>query len=618
METTFNAWGRRTSQGGRSIAALYYDPTPAVFPGLQAVAALLGGDVMQAAMPTMIGVMALIGVVVASLTQRAFALSRATSIAIAAVMISGPLFRYTSGNYFLSQLMGSLVLLLLLSRTLAVVGDNRPKGWAAVAASFAPHYILIYYLYPVLVVIAVGLQVILVAGIGVLPTLRGQEAKEVGSMRAMVTEWGIGISIGLVVVAAVDPVHFEEMVRRIFLLSKFHAGWPLALISPAAIIGLPVGLEVTTQTAQIASTIAFLAVSTVIGYWYVVRGADRGPVAGRVLFLIAVLVFAVYSAYFCLTGASYQQWKLATYLPLLMSFAWWGACFTTMRATIKSERVFAMATLSLCACVVVGNLLNYAIRQPPMRTFSASYANLRALDVTGNGADLYVRMSSFAGTFFPVYFVRHRTLHLLSDSYYPKENLDLANVSPAWPLLVEGKECKPETAWTTTVVGVGCLHRQPPTLEFGLDYRLSEPLPVAIEAEGLSVQEVLGRWSDGDRVAFRLSASRADLSNAPVGFVNFQFHPYAGRRGSQRVALTWGGRHAEEVVDQLRTFSLPYVRDDWNGADVQAMTITMDLPDATSPNSVDPGLHDARKLAIKFITMGVTSVPLGSVIRGAP
>jgi hypothetical protein len=301
---------------------------------------------------------------------------------------------------------------------------------------------------------------------------------------------------------------------------------------------------------------------------------------------------------------------MATYLPLLLSFTWWAACVSIMRATMKSKTLAALATPSLCALLVIGNLLSYALREPPMTTFPASYANLRALDVMGTWTDLYVRMSSYAATFFPVYFIRHKTLHLLSDSYYPKEQFDLASVSPARPLFVEGEECKPDTPWTTTVVGVGSLYRHHPTIDFGSNYPLSRQLPISIEAEGLSYQEWWGRWNDGDKVAFRLIASSADLSKAPSGFVNFQIQPYPGRNGTQRVSITQGEWHAEEVIDQRRTISVPYLKDDWKGAAVQAMTITMDLPDAVYTSG------DGRKLAIAFVAIGVTSTPLGSVIGG--
>ena len=613
-------------RGPSNIAGLslsrMHESIPAVFPALQAMAAFLGGDIMQAAMPTLLGVVALIGVVVAAITQTAFALPRSVSIAIAAVMISGPLFRYTSGNFFLSQLMGELVVLLLLAKTLEFVGDNRPKGWTAVATSFAPHYILIYYLYPVLLVIAAALQAFLAAGAW---ALRGDEARARESMGATVVQWGVGLASCLIAVAAVDPRHFQEMLGLALELSKIQAGWPLSLISPTAMLGLPGDLQVAI-TDQIASTVAFLAVSAGIGYCYLVRGMGRGPVAGRVLFLISVLAFAGYFAYFYLTGASYQQWKLATYLPLLMSFAWWAACSSIMRATMKSERTVAVATQLLCAVVVVGNLFVYAVREPPIRTFPASYANLRALDMMGGGIDLYVRMSGFGATFLPVYYIRHKTLHLLtddhyptgqllSDSYYPTEHFDLASVSLARPLFVEGKECKPGTPSTTTVLGVGCLYRQPPTVDFGVDYLLSAPLPITIEAEGLSFREAWGRWSESEKVAFRVFASPADLSNAPNGFVNFQIHPHMALRGSQRMEITWGDRRASEVIDHAQTISVPYTRGDWKGADLKSMTITMNLPDAISPTAVDPAAVDGRKLAIGFAAMSVTSAPVGTVIR---
>jgi hypothetical protein len=600
---------------GWSLVANFYGSTPAVFPALQAMAAFLGGGIMQAALPTMLGIVALIGIVVTSITQTAFALPRSASIALAAVIISGPLFRYTSGNYFLSQLMASLILLLLLGRTLECVGHKRCKSWLLVVATFAPYYILVYFLYPIFLVIAAGLQAILVAGIYLL-SARGDAANETGEARATIVRWGVGILSCLIVVAAVDPVHFQQMVVRVLELSTTNAGWAMSLMSPTAILGLPGGLQITQRTAQFASTIVFLVVTAVIGYYYLIQETGRRPVAGTMLFFIAAIASALYATYFYVSGASYQQWKFATYLPLLMSFAWWAACMSIMRAMLKSKRLADLATHSLCAILVIGNLLNYALREPPMRTFSDAYANLRALNRVGSGTELYVNMASFATTFFPVYFIRDKTLHLLSDSYYPKEQFDLANVSPLRPLFVEGAECKPDAPWSTTVVGVGCLYRQFPTIEFGSNYLLSEQWPMGIVGEGLSLQEKWGRWSDGDKVVLRLFASSADLSKAPSGFVNFRIHRYIGRGGFQRVAIRWGERNAEEVLDQPRTISLPYVRTDWKGSGPEVMTITMDLPDAISPRAVDPTSADTRKLAIGFTVVSVTSVPAGTVIGG--
>lgn len=603
--------------GIRLASSLSYEATPAVYPALQATAALLDGDIMRAALPTMLGVVALTGFAIASITQAAFALSRSTTYALAAIVISGPLFRYTSANFFLSQIMGSLVLLLFLGKTIEFLRLSSPKSWTAIAVSFAPHYILIFYLYPVFLVIAAGLQTMLVAGSYYLPAaLGGDHAHESGRTKTIV-QWGAGVVTCIVVVAAVDPMHFQQLASWVLFLSNVkEVGWPMSFISPAAIMGLPGDLQVTTRAAQVASTIAFLVVTFVIAYLYLVRGIGRTSVTGGVLFLLAGFSFAIYAAYFYLTGTSYQQWKLATYLPLLMSFAWWAPWIRVIRTKVKSKMVVALATQLLCALLIIGNLLSYALRELPMRTFSASYANLRALDMMGAWTELYVRMSSYASTFFPVYFVRHKTLHLLSESYYPREQIALANVSPTQPLFVEGDACTSETAGSTTVVGVGCLYLHPSTMEFGTAYQFSRQLPIGIEAEGLSHRESWGRWSDGYKVAFRLFASNADLSKEPRGFVNFDIHPYVGRHAVQRVLITWGERRTEEVIDRGRTMSVPYSREDWKGESIQAMTITMDLPDAIAPNAIDPNSGDLRKLAIGFAAIVVTNKPLGNVIGG--
>ena len=71
-------------------------------------------------------------------------------------------------------------------------------------------------------------------------------------------QWGAGISVCMAVVAAVDPMHAQQMVSWAFVLSKTEAGFPLSFISPAAIMGLPGNLQITMRTAQVASIMAFL------------------------------------------------------------------------------------------------------------------------------------------------------------------------------------------------------------------------------------------------------------------------------------------------------------------------------------------------------------------------
>jgi hypothetical protein len=271
------------------------------------------------------------------------------------------------------------------------------------------------------------------------------------------------------------------------------------------------------------------------------------------LFLIAVLASATYAAYFYVRGASYHQWKLATYLPLMLSFAWWAACVSIMRATMKSRTLAALATPSLCALLLIGNLLSYALREPPMWTFPASYANLRSLDVTGTWTDLYVRMSSYAATFFPVYFIRHKTLHLLSDSYYPKEQFELGSISPTRPLFVEGR-VQPETHGRP-LSGCWLSVSAVPDDRICSNYSLSTQLPISIEAKA-SHQEAGGveRWRQD---TFNCSLQARNFS--AERFVVFKIYPYMGRR-------TASVNHTRRVARGDVTTSLEplayHVRDD--------------------------------------------------------
>ena len=75
----------------------------------------------------------------------------------------------------------------------------------------------------------------------------------------------------------------------------------------------------------------------------------------------------------------------------------------------------------------------YAVDSQPLH-FSAAYRNLSALEQLGGFSELFVEMKSFPATFFPVYYVRTKLLHLISPSYYTREKLDYGKISPRSPL----------------------------------------------------------------------------------------------------------------------------------------------------------------------------------------
>jgi hypothetical protein len=117
----------RVPFGGGGVGT--YDQVPAVFYVLFGISTFFGAEPIRAAMPTMFGVVALIGCTVTWLTKVAFNLPKAVCAAVAALVISGPFFRYNVGLYFLSQILGMLVVLALLGETARILIARSPVGF---------------------------------------------------------------------------------------------------------------------------------------------------------------------------------------------------------------------------------------------------------------------------------------------------------------------------------------------------------------------------------------------------------------------------------------------------------------------------------------------------------
>ena len=140
-------------------------------------------------MPAQFALTALIGVFAARISRSVFTVSRASALAIACIVVSGPFFRYVAGHYFLSTLMSTPILLYLLWTTVTC----RSRGFldAGLAIRFGSAYVLLLFIYPFLFFAGVAAQ-----------------------MAAIV----------------------------LTLIAEFQSGgggWPLDIISPLALLGLP-------------------------------------------------------------------------------------------------------------------------------------------------------------------------------------------------------------------------------------------------------------------------------------------------------------------------------------------------------------------------------------------
>jgi hypothetical protein len=174
------------------------------------------------------------------MSRTVFAVSRAWAVTIGAILVTGPFFRYVLGSYYLSTMMALPVFLHLVWLTASDRSDRRlldPRLWLR----FTPHYALLLLLYPVLLFSAVAAQ-LAVVGLNAFaewqsaPSFRAFAARE-GRIAAR-TATGMTVGLGLLT-AALGHYLFWTWRMAQGLSVKNAAGWPVNVISPFALLGVP-------------------------------------------------------------------------------------------------------------------------------------------------------------------------------------------------------------------------------------------------------------------------------------------------------------------------------------------------------------------------------------------
>jgi hypothetical protein len=573
---------RRPNVAGLSIveAPLYFW-IPASYYDLAFLNTFFRMDPLHAAMPALFGACAATALLAGRISRFVFSLSRLWAVAIGVWFVSGPFFRYVAGNYFFPMLVSLPIVVHLVWLTTRQASEEA-DGIMAFAFQCATHYVALLFLYPVLLATALALQAsILAAG---------------GKVRPLVA-----LALGLAWMVAAAPLHTITAAKLVIYTSQVGvAGWPLGFISPLALVGFPGGvhtieLDAIAHPMYVIGAVAFSA-ALIAGYFRAFR--SKTTIAERLWVGIGVGSFVIYCIFYLVVGRSYQQWKLASYLPLPFSFVYLAATVRLValadlpvvwRSRVGSALHWALpATLAILA--VAANLRIHAFSEPPLRRFPASYANLARIDELKNFRDMYVEMGSFSGTFMPVYFIRQKHLHLVDESYYPREPLSLDRVSRSWPYFTQKFPCDAAGhSDSMPIDDVGCLLFNPPSPQLDVPYSFARRLMFFTPASGFGPPEPWGRWLVGHVASFELEA---DTQRVPLDgplYLNLSIEPYIPPSGThQRLSFSWGaGRHGGVELARPEWLSIPLEAADWRGLRVRTVSFRLDLPDAIAPATVE-------------------------------
>lgn len=633
-----------------------YLQTPAVFYLFGGFSLLFGADPMSAAMPVRLAFIALGGVLVARVSHAVFRMSVPAAIAIGGILISGPFIRYVAGAYFLSTLMSIPILLYLLWTTVAF----RPQRWldGPVAVRFGSAYVLLLFIYPFLFFVGLAAQV----GVVALTFALDLQLRE-----ATWSSWrAAGRNAGRVICTILAPLGLlalglrqrlewaAEMVRS--LSQPGVAGWPLDIISPLAVLGLPGTLtnggQVESPAGRAWAIGIFCTIAAMLGLVYFGRFRHRTTPAQRTFAGLASVTFISYCAYFIVVGPSYQQWKLASYTALPLSFVVLATAICLFRQSTAFARVTrtALGRGSVTALLITGtvgliggNLWMHALSDADLLRFPGTLRNIAMVDKLPFFREMSIEMEREPNdiqTGLALHFLPSKRVHVVASTFRPNEPLSLEHISRLRPHLKQNYGCEGVGHdETITVPGVGCLLLAPPSPALDTVYPFNSSF-LFVVPESMGEREPDGRWNSHSTVTLDLMADPRRVPFDREVYVNLRLSPYlAPETPWQRAVFSWGsGRRGEVTLQGREWISLPTRVVDWTGSWLWTLHISVDLPDGvngdwlhlsvrradgggtwTVPALVDipsgvVGRTEHRSLAVMFQELSVSVSPRGRVV----
>jgi hypothetical protein len=630
-----------------------YWVTPSVHYFFDLVAFGFGGDVMSATMPLLYATIAIIACAISMTARKVFHIPFGVSLLIGTITISGSFFQYVYGNGFFPQFISSVVLLLGLLQISHYLDQDRKKWRDLFGIVFIYDFIL-FYTYPALLIIFLLCQALLVffAEIVFQDPVKKSTLMErlIGKLPKILFWWGGATAAAWVALAAFDWGHMRDVSTGYLAnLSTANVGWPLDFLPIYSLLGLPGPMQPGFLKAALSFGCGFLLFGLMAKEYILARTADVTALQ-RSFLLTGLVAYLAYVFYFAEVGSSYQQWKLAAYLPLLWSWVWLsvivrkfvagrnlsgsaartGGEFADPSGVLELENAKAekrkrdaslffklkqlprkdLVAMFSAIVIVLVNLAQHRIATDHVDRFDKRYSNLSAIDGIEGFGELYIHMNSYATTFLAPYFIRTKFLHLLSESYYAKQEYDPAKISPTSPLFLDGTDCYGPGA--VPIKDMGCLFTAPPSIKFDQVYGFSAGGRdhLVMTMSEFTEPESWGMWAVGSKANLVLSMNVEGLNVHPEGYLNLELRLLlpAGRR-AQRIAFHLPGGVFEDVsVGEREWVSLPYERANWQGAPVASLALTVDLLDSSD---LDPTGKDTRKTSMGFVSLSLSQNPKG-------
>ncbi len=549
---------------------------------------LFSAPPIEATLPAIITACALFGTLLFELFRRGLNLPWPVCIILSLFTLTNGAFLFLAFNFFLSQILYSAIFISLLTSALNLYWNSALHGNKVITRAI-PHYFLIWMAYPYLLPTTILLHIPFLA----LLVYFNHETLERSMKRRL---FGVFALLPIAVVTSLFILAPSRFISSFNLsLSATGVRPSNQLISLPVILGRPSVQGVFA--GELLSNHLILTAALTLGFamlWtLLVRSKPKvcrvvPVIAVLSIYLLGILGYLLVSLWF---GTSYQQWKFATYYPLILNAALPATAIILLwKVRLNSLNV---TFLIIVFAIVLANFSK--ANQRVWNGLSADYRSLSAVNSLNHVKTVFIDKLPFGEVMLVRQYITNKLLRPSSPSYYHYQPILRNEISTSSPILSRA-DCFASVPGTLALPGGFYLSPDAPYLEFGEIYNFgARDCTLQVKLEGLSGVEGSGRWTDGDRI--KISIPLKSKPSFPL-YLTLRGHPFLVNHSltEQNVQLIVNGvplsvKRFTEPVDFKWTVQLNTVQD-------QLINIELLLPDSRIVAEVAPPSEDKRRLGL--------------------
>jgi hypothetical protein len=551
----------------------------------------------------LIGAVGVLGTSSIWICRTTMALPWSTACVASLLFLSTPLFSLILFNYYLAQMLHSAALSMLVGALIysrLQAGALHTKHYGIVASAFA---LSVYGEFVLFIYGALYFSDLALIGVLLFIFFIIEESPlSLQHIMLSLAKSVLIIALTSILNLAMSPDRFFIVLgRQLVFAQKDISGWPLPLFSVLSLAGVPTPAYASTSTLR---QFSLLFVQYLL-FGLVARLAINRAVS-RLVALLSVLPFGLfiflqtlYLGVWIYYGPSYQQWKFASYYPLIFGFSLLASCYATIVMPLAEPiRRYAHWGLTVILMVMVfwNVQLSKAVWRNLVLHFPRSWQTLSAIDELPGFSSVVVGLDDFTSRMLSAVFIKHKTI--------------IFEGATSWTPGVRDPEISASSRYLKRQL-VGC--GSPGSISLGPFVLLPERPRIAprsrigfsderatacLQLSRIANPEPWGRWTDGRvaKISFRCSCDAYKPQWLILKAIPFLERQYVEVRVNGGPAESWTVTGAAPSNLRISLGSISNFADE--------IDVEFTLPDAVMPATLGDST-DRRQLGLGLIDLVV-------------